>query len=143
MEKAITGILKDTAYCFLNARRNIFEGAAGLHTIFTQKLFLSDYTTFGAYVEQECQISQSYATKLIKAYDHYVLQGGISQRKLESIDMEKAYLALSLPGTPEKQLAQAETLTRQELKAERASQGGVEHECEAISICKTCSKRLG
>jgi len=137
-----TIVLTDTANCFKMARRALLDGAHGLRDIQALKLWEGTYNSFGEYVEQECQISQSYASKLIKTYEHYIINGGVSHATLEGTDVEKLYLAISLTGTTHEQAVKAETLTRQEIKAELAVKDGVEHECVPISICKTCSKRL-
>lgn len=141
--KPTTTILKDCAVAFKSARQGLLQGAALLSTISKDKLWENDYTSFGEYVEQECQISQGYASKLITAYEHYVVQGGLSHAKLSATDPEKLYLAIKLIGTPEEQAVKAETLTRTELKQEIVSQDGVEcaHPTH-ITICSQCHVRV-
>lgn len=136
-------VLTEAALCFIQARRNLIEGAAYLYQISTNSLWEGKFSSLGAYVEQECQLSQGYASKLIKAYEHYVVEGGLSQRKIEGTDPEKLYLAIALTGTPEEQAMKAETLTRSELKQERAMKDDVE--CEhltTIHICASCHQRV-
>jgi hypothetical protein len=94
-------------------------------------------------VESECQISASYASKLVKTYEHYVIQGGLSHAKLKATDPEKLYLAIALKGSPERQAVKAETLSRQELKAETHEVDG--KDCEhltTIKICANCHARV-
>lgn len=135
-------VLEDAANCFKSARRNLIEGAARLYHISTDSLWEGSYSSLGEFVEQECQISAGYASKLIKAYDYYIVKGGLSPRNLATTDPEKLYLAISLPGKPADQALKAETWTRQEIKAELAVKDGKEHEHEPITICRVCNKRM-
>lgn len=139
-----TTILTKAAECFTNARKNVYEGASLLYQIDQEKLWEGNYDSFGEFVEQDCQLSQGYASKLIQSWKFYVVDGGLSQRKLEGVDAEKLYLALKLPeGTPEKRLIQAQTLSRQELRAELTEKDGVDCQHEkTITICASCHKRL-
>ncbi len=141
--KLSTTILKDAAACFRDARGNLLEGAKLLHTIYNSQLYLSEYTTFGEYVEDMCQLSPGYASKLIKTYEHYAINGKVSQRNLEHTDVEKLYLAINLKGTPLQQATKALTLSRSELKSERFEKDGKDcsHEIQ-VTICATCNKRL-
>lgn len=144
MTQITKNILTATAECFTNARRNVYEGAKLLYQINEEKLWESEYDSFNAFLEQDCQISAGYASKLIQSWKFYVVEGGLSQAKLSHVDAEKLYLALKLPtGSPEKRLTQALTLSRQELRAELAEdENGNEHTCEPLTICKICNKRL-
>lgn len=136
-------ILKEAATCFRSARRNLIEGARLLNQISREGLWEGTHSTFGGYVEQECQLSQGYASKLITAYQHYVLKGGLSHAKLQDTDPEKLYLAISLTGTPEQQAEKAEMWSRQEIRDELNSNehGDCKHE-EIIKICAKCKKRV-
>jgi hypothetical protein len=136
-------ILVRAAKCFVSARQGLIEGASLLHEISTKGLWKGEYGSFGEYLERECQISQSFAAKLIKVYDTYAIQGQVSPEKLKEIDSEKLYLAIGLPGSAGDRLARAETLSRSELKAELASDenGDCQHE-SIINICAACHARV-
>lgn len=139
-----TTILTDAAKCFTTARQNIYEGASLLYRINEENLWKEGYDSFGEFIEQECQLSQGYASKLIQSWKFYIVEGGLSHEKLNGVDAEKLYLALKLPdGTPEKRLIQAQTLSRQELRAELAEKDGVDclHE-KTITICASCHARV-
>lgn len=139
-----TTILDQAAQCFTSARRNIYEGTALLYRIDQEKSWEGQFSSFGEYVEQECQLSQGYASKLLQSWKFYVIDGGLSQAKLNGVDAEKLYLALKLPdGTPEKRLIQAQTLSRQELRAELAEKDGedCQHE-QTVTICSRCHQRV-
>lgn len=134
-------ILEQTAECFSSARQNLMAGAAGLLKIKTEELWQGKYDSFSDYL-QDIQVSDGMASKLIATYKFYVIDNGFSQRKLESVDHEKLYMALKLPGTAEKKLASAQTLSRQEL---RQSVIDPNDECtheSIISICATCHKKV-
>lgn len=137
-------ILAKASDCFKGVRRNILEGSALLHQIYTQDLFKPHYSSFSAYVEQECQIGVSFASKLIKVYEQYVVTGGISVNQIADIENERLYLALQLPGTLADKVEKARLLTRSELKQERAEKDGHDclHDCEHIKICTKCHARV-
>lgn len=143
MSNLIVTTLKEAAKCFTEARKNLGDGAVLLHEIKEKEMWRQGYKSFGAYVESECQISQSFAAKLVQVYAHFVIQHGLNSNNLREIDAEKLYLALRLPSPPEKQLEQARLLSRSELKAEIASKG--EEECKhetTITICASCHARV-
>lgn len=135
-------ILDSAAQCFTDARKNLIEGAALLYEISAGELWKEKYDSFGEYVEEECRISQGMASKLVNIHGYFVLKAGVSPAKLTHIDSEKLYLAMSLPGTPQKQLASAESLTRSEMRAElKDPQDKCLHE-ECFKICRACHKRV-
>lgn len=139
----VDSVLERAAKCFTSARQSVMDGTPLLHEIREKRLYDGRYASFGEYVEQECQISQSFAAKLCKVYEHYVIQGGVARAQLKEVDSEKLYLAISLPGTPDFQAVRAQTWSRAEIKAELASNGG--EEClhtEQVTICAHCHKRI-
>lgn len=122
-------VLQRAQECFSGVRQRIAEGMEYLYIIQADKLWDNgQYSSFGEYVEQGLGISEGMASKLIKTYKHYILNGSLSQRNLEGVDAEKAYLAISLPGTPEEQLIKAETLTRREIKEQLVEETHGPHE---------------
>lgn len=138
-----TTILKDCADCFSKARQNLMEGAKLLYQIQEHKLFEGRFDSFGEYVEQELQISQSFAAKLCKAFHFYAIEGGYSIKELQGIDSEKLYLSMNLPGNTEEKLEKAKLLSRSEIKAELGVREG--RECEhltKITICANCHLRV-
>lgn len=138
-----TTILKDCASAFKEVRRNVVVAAKMLWEISDKSLWKGEYTSFGEYVERECQISSSFAAKLVIVYGHYVIDSRASERQIEAVDAEKLYLASRLKLPMEQQLVRAESWSRQELKAELASGGGAE--CthpSTIEICSRCHARI-
>lgn len=136
-------VLKQGAACFQSARKDLIRGAMLLHKIEKEEMWRAGFSSFSEYVEQECQIGKSFASKLIKIYDSYVIQAGFPQERLEGVDSEKLYLALTLSMTPENQLLRAETWTRGEIKAELAVKNG--KECDhamTVTICAACHARV-
>lgn len=96
---------------------------------------------WGDFIRDEFDIGESFASKLMTIHRVLVLEGGVSQEKIEGIDGEKLYLATKLEGTAEEKIAKAKTLTRRELKDEKNDQDPCSHE-ETVVICKACSIRL-
>jgi len=142
MNEISTTVLEKCVTCFTAARQNLIEGAKYLHEISHAKLWQDNYNSFGEFVEQECQISQGFASKLISVYEHYLVAGGVSQRNLENVDAEKLYLASKLPGTPEEQLTKALTLSRGELKQQKQFED-TGAECTHPSlICAKCHSKV-
>lgn len=138
-----TGILDKAARCFKDVRKSLVEGAAFLHKISNERLYEGTYSSFGEFCEEGCQISQSFAAKLIKVHEHYILKGNVPRSQIGNIDNEKLYLAIALKGTPEEQALRAQTWSRSEIKAEIASKGGAEciHE-HTVTICSKCHARV-
>lgn len=137
-------VLEKAASCFGAARTRMVEGSAYLYQIQEEKLWEGQYSSFGEFIETGCGISQSFASKLLKVYTYYHIQHGLSPRKLQEIDTEKAYMAISLNGEPEHKLLKAAEWNRQELKDELASNpDGSECGHKVLIIkhqCKACSR---
>lgn len=144
MNEIENDILLKAARCFEGVRQRISEGMGYLYEISEKNLWDNgQYSSFSEFCESGCGISKSFASRLLTVYKHYVIEGGVSQRNLELTDPDKLYLAIGLPGSPDKQLVKAETLTRQEIKDELASDenGDCTHE-KTIIICARCHKRI-
>jgi hypothetical protein len=109
--------------------------------LYVLKQNLAPGTDWGDMIRDEFDISESFASKLISIHKAFVIDGGISQEKLEGIDGEKLYLALKLEGTPEEKIAKAATLTRREIREERVDDGH-EHSGETVVIHKCCGMRV-
>lgn len=138
-----TQILDRAALLFTSVRKNLVAGAALLSKIRAESLYKPSYETFADFVEQECHISLSFASKLCSVYDGYVLEGGVRQEELQEIDHEKLYLALRLPDTFAAKVHKAQLLSRSELKAELAEKDGVDcQHVTTIHICANCHKRV-
>lgn len=91
---------------------------------------------WGAFVEGQFGMSQSFASKLLTVNRVYILEGGANPEQLESIDYEKLYLAKDAGGTIEEKISKAATLSRSDLRAER--QDAEPHTFESKEICKVC-----
>lgn len=135
-------ILEKAAGCFTSARRKLLEGAKYLHEIKEKELWKESNESYSEFLGEKCQISDGFASKLVQVYDHFVLKGGVDQKELETVDAEKLYLALKLPGKPEKQFSQALTLSRGELKNELNDPNDTCTHEEKITICAGCHKRV-
>ena len=102
------------------------------------------FSSWTEYVESPDGLGKSkgYVSRLTQVHDHFF--GKVSHEKLEKIDNDCLYYSMRLNGTPEKQLASAELLTRRQIQDELASTpaGDCQHDCEHITICSRCSRRV-
>lgn len=146
MNELSTNVLRDAAQCFQNARRSVYEGAALLYRIRKESLYEGQFSSFGEYIETECQLSPGYVSKLLTAWEYYVVEGGVSPRNLEGVDAEKLYLATKLPaGSTEQRFIKAHEWSRRDLRDELSTKDGkeCEHPAESrVTICGVCSKRV-
>lgn len=146
MGKLTTTILKEAANCFSQARKNVYQGAEFLYQIQKHAMWEGSYSSFNEYVETECQLSKSYASKLIQVWTFYVIEGGLPQKDLLEIDAEKLYLSTKLPrGSVEQRLVRAREWSRDDMRAELASDehGDCRHpKDKRVVLCGVCGRRL-
>lgn len=136
-------VLEKASGCFKTARKSFLEGAALLYVISEQNLTDGAYTSFNEYVQDACQISPSFASKLITIYKRYIVEGQLKPKELEGTDVEKLYNALQLPGSFAEKAVKAQTLTRQEIQDEIHSSpdGDCSHKVLIPYYkCKACSR---
>lgn len=138
MNTHITTDLIEQTRSLLNAvRGSSIKIGENLYNI---KNILEAGTDWRDFLRDEFDIGESFASKLMSIHRVLVVEGGISQEKLEGIDGEKLYLALKLEGTAEEKVAKAATLTRRDLKEERVDDGHI-HSGEKVQIWKCCGMR--
>lgn len=132
-------LLKQASECFKSARTNVIEGMFLLAEIEQKELYKGKYETIFKYAEEECDLAKGTVSKYLAIVKGYTL-GGVSQRNLEGVDTEKLYLSLSLEGTAEEKLAQAKTLSRDEIKENiREDKHGVcSHEGKPFEVFHKC-----
>ncbi len=141
-EIAKAGLLEKTELAFKGVRKSMLEAAKYLHECKETEVWTQKYSSFGEFVESGLGISQSAASKLIKAYSYWVLEVKATHADLVDIPTENLYLAIGLKGNDETKLEKARLLTRTELKEELAvKENGEEHDHEWIEICIRCHKR--
>ena len=138
--KPTTNLLEECAVACKTARAGLLHAASLLYVIREKELFLGQYNDFSEYVEDACQMDKSQASRLLKVYEHFCIQNSVEPAQLESVNPERLYVALSLPGSIESQITKARTLTRSELRAEKNDEEPHEH--TPISICSTCHIRI-
>ena len=141
----LTGILERGAMFFTQARKNLLAGAAILHKISEEKLWEGTYSSFSEYLGEACQISDSLASKLIRVYTYFVLEGKVSMKKIERVDIERLYLVIPLNDTLTEKVEKALILSRSDLRLELNEQKAGLHECEWFELhirqCKMCGVR--
>lgn len=130
------GLVYQTRELLHAVRGSLIRVAQNLYQIKSS----GQFENWGDFCQNELDISESFASKLLTVNRVFLLEAGISPEKLEGIDYEKLYAASKLEGTPEEKLAKAQTLTRRELKEEKNEEDIHDH--EPITICKRCSLRL-
>lgn len=138
-----SGVLEKAAECFTSARRNLVEGAAHLHLISSQNMWRGHTSSFGEFVEKHCHISESFAAKLCKIYDYFVVNGGVPRESLAGVDSEKLYLAMRLEGSAEEQVQKAQYLSRKDIKEQLKDEEfpDCQHETfETYQKCLSCGR---
>lgn len=134
-------LLDNTIAIFKSVRLSMVHAMINLHEIKTTELWRDRFGSWGEFVESPdgLGISQGFASKLLTTANHYLIEGKVSPEKLEAIDYERLYLARTLPGTVEEQVAKARVLTRTELKQERNDAEPTPHTPEWVEFCKICN----
>lgn len=144
MTQELENILDKATDCFKHARGSLMQGAKYLHQISKEELWKGKYSSFNEFVEQDCQLSAGYASKIVKTWEYYVVQNGVSPAKLAAVDVEKSYMAIQLNGEAEHKLIKASEWNRQDLKDQLATNSdGSECGHKVLIIkhqCKACSR---
>lgn len=140
-----TNLLDQCITSFQRVRGSMVSAMMDLAAVFAAKAWEEKYSSFGEFVENGLQISQSSASKMLKVHQAYLLSGTTKPEALEGIDLEKAYLAIPLlkDQSPREVLEQAKLLSRQELKetVHEAQNGPHTHQFDErrygkCSVCK-------
>ena len=131
----------------LSIKRNFILMAEKLKKIRDERLYVSaGHEAFWMFCEEDCEMSESSASKLITTYEKLVLKFGISPSKLLK-SWNSAYMIASACDTKEKAEGLLEkNLPPSELKKELAEmKGGDNHKHSWVEIhirqCKTCNAR--
>lgn len=144
MNLPATTVLEQCKNSFKQIRVNLIEATEALYRIKSEELWKETCSSFGEFVEQELQITQSFASKLLSNWQAYVIEGGVQKDELQGVDYEKLYLAQKLPfETIQEKLIRAKAWNRADIKAELAEKNG--EPCphtETIHICARCHQRV-
>lgn len=145
MNKLANPILKDCVDAFKRARSSLFEGVALLYQIKENSLWEGQFDSYTAFLEEGCDIDRGYGSRILAAYEHFVVKGGVDQGQLNNIDPNKLYLAIPLIERDGAVQAteSARLLSRAEIKDEvREEKFGECTEHTPITICSICHHRL-
>ena len=117
---------------------------SAIYAAFKSDDWKGKFSSWGEFVESEegLGMSQGSVSKMLKVEEYYVATYGMKPESL-SIDNEKLYMAINLPGLPEQKVVKAESWTRQQIKDELASgpDGDCKHQVLIIKHqCKACSR---
>ena len=135
-------ILQKASLCFKQVRQDLIAGASLLWKIKSEELWKEKYDSFSEFLASDCDLSDGQASKLIRVWQFYAVDSGFPQAKITGVDIERLYLATKLDGDPDKKLATASTLSRQELRQSLSEQ--IHGECmehEWITFCAKCRTR--
>lgn len=132
-----TSLLDECIKSFQRVRGSMVEAMINLSAVFAAKEWESKYNSWGEFVEDGLQISESTASKMLKVNESYLLSGLVKPRELEGVDLEKLYLARSLEGSAKERIEKARVLTRDELKQETKDEVAP-HAHQWIEICAVC-----
>lgn len=112
----------------------------GLYKVFTEEGWKGRFSSWGEFVSSPDGLNKSegWASKHLNVYRHYTLEGGISQEKLSGIPTESLYLARTIPGSYEKQVQNAKSLSRQALKQKKNDEEAEMHEPKWVTYCSVC-----
>jgi len=92
------------------------------------------HKTFQQFCQEELDISQSQASKLIQVADYYLEK--YTPEQIGPVDYERLYASTKLPGTPEENLSKALTWSRDDFKKEKAEI--TIHDPKWITYCEVC-----
>lgn len=135
MTQLPTTLLDACQDAFKAVRRSVWDAARLLHQIQMNEAWRGHFESYSDFVD-ELGVSRGFASKLLTAYTHFVVEGGVSPEKLAGLDYERAYMATKLEGSVEKQLSKALTLTRRELKEEKNDEAPHDHQWN--TYCTIC-----
>lgn len=134
-----TNLLQEAKEAFANVRGSTVVAMKKLWEVKESEAWKAVAENWSNYVQSELDISEGFASKLIKGYRVFVIESGIDEKYLEGVDSERLYLAAPLIAqgvNPIEALSRAKTLTRAELKQER--QEAEPHAFELLETCKVC-----
>lgn len=96
MNKEISQQVLDKVKLLCNeTRSNFLEVAALLYQIKNENMWEGFYSSFNEFVD-DCQISRSFASKLMKVHEAFVVHNGVSATKLIAVGYEKLYAVIPL-----------------------------------------------
>lgn len=93
-----------------------------------------EHKTFQQFCQNELDISQSQASKLIQVADYYLDK--YTPEQIGACDYERLYASTKLPGTPEENLSKALTWSRDDFKKEKAEL--TPHDFKEVCYCSIC-----
>jgi len=130
---AIQDVVAETKALWQTGRKVMVQVAFNLSRIKNSDVW-KEYDKFPKYCEEQLEIQQSQVSKLLTIAEYYLDK--FSVEEIGSVDYEKLYQSALLPGSVEVNLAKAKTLSRVELKQEKAEYQP--HPYEEVAYCKVC-----
>ncbi len=130
----IENLVVETKQLLGGVRQSLVKVAANLY--FLRET--GEHEKFGAYAEEEFGLSQSMTSKLLTIYSAWVVRAGIPQEQIEGQDYEKlyGYVPLLEGKEPEQALAEVQSWTRADIKAEKQEKAP----CAHPNVARCCTE---
>lgn len=118
-------LIQETKSLIGSVRQNLVKVAANLHFLRAT----GEHEKFGEWAEEEFGLSRSMTSKLLTSYQAWVVRAGIPLERLENIDYEKlyGYVPLLEGKDPEQALAEVNSWSRADIKAEKSEKAPCFH----------------
>lgn len=136
--------LRETIDLVKQIETRFLELGARLFQIRTKELWKETYDSYQEFLDT-AKISPGNASILASVHEHYIVNGGMEQKKLIGAPYSSLYEAIPLIERDgvEKVVAKVKTLTRTEIKEEvRESAHGVCEHKDTVQICAHCHRRI-
>lgn len=123
-ELSIPTLIEETKSLLGNVRQSLVKVAANLHF-----LRESHEGNFGEWAEEEFGLSRSMTSKLLTIHSAWVVRAGIPTERIEGLDYEKlyGYVPLLEGKDPEQALAEVNSWSRADIKAEKSEKAPCFH----------------
>lgn len=134
MNEITTGLLEETRELWNTGKKVMVQVAWNLFQLRELGDWKESSDTFPKFCDEQLGIKQSQTSKLLTIADYFLREK--TPEEIGAIDYELLYAAAKLPGTVDENLAKAKTLTRDDLKKEKAEVAP--HTPDWCTYCATC-----
>lgn len=116
-ELSIPTLIEETKALLGSVRQSLVKVAANLHFLRST----NEHEKFGEWAEEEFGLSRSMTSKLLTIHSAWIERAGLTQEQIEGIDYEKlyGYVPLLEGKTPDQALAEVNSWSRADIKAEK------------------------
>jgi len=127
-------------------RNNFIDMARLLYEINAGNYWEGKYSSFAEFTD-DCQLERPFVARIMKVYEVYVINNGISSKKLAEAGWTKLYMAIPLIGKKSASdvVGYATEVSQRDLGYEVADALTEAHECKweelRVRICTVCHKK--